>query len=74
MQKFGLFDLIDKLAPLKKVIDGVNNFSQPPKKTEQEFSNNITEKPAKKANVQPVLSLIKRHNEISKRIDDKLKK
>jgi hypothetical protein len=32
------------------------------------------EKPVKKANVQPILSLIKRHDEISKRIDKNLKK
>lgn len=74
MQKFGLFDLIDKLAPLKKAIDTITTKTPPANDFNKVLSNNTMEKPVKKANVQPILSLIKRHDEISKRIDKNLKK
>lgn len=74
MQKFGLFDLIEKLAPLQKAISSIENTTKnTPKKTEQNVNNSV-EKPTKKANVSSVIFLINRHNEISKRIDMSAKK
>ena len=74
MQKFGLFDLIDKLAPLQKVVNSITNNAQTPPQNSQQNPNKTVENPTKKANISSVISLINRHNEISKRIDNNLKK
>ena len=74
MQKFGLFDLIEKLAPLQKAITSITNNSQQPTQNSSQNPNKSVEKPTKKANVSSVIFLINRHNEISKRIDKSIKK
>ncbi len=69
MQKFGLFDLIEKLLPLEKAVKNstpsVNSTAVTPAKNTQ----NSHENPPKTSNLAPYLSYIKRHEEISKRID-----
>ena len=71
MQKFGLFDLIEKLLPLEKAVKNstpsTNNSTGTPTKNTQ----NSHENPPKTKNLAPYLSYIKRHEEISKRIDKK---
>ena len=74
MQKFGLFDLIDKLAPLQKAINAINNNYNTQPKNSAPTPDNHKENHAKKANVSSVILLIKQHDEISKRIDKNLKK
>ncbi len=68
MEKFGLFDVIEKLAPLKKSASNLlpifeNLKTNAPKKEEPK-----KEKPLKKSTA-PVLDYIRRHEEMSKRID-----
>ena len=69
MQKFGLFDLIEKILPS----ENGNKSSVLDLKTQQ--SNRIenqqkpTTKPLTKKNFAPLFEFIKRHDEASKRID-----
>ncbi len=67
MEKFGLFDIIEKLSPLKKTIETIlpsviNATNSNSKKTQEE-------KP-KRPLTAPALAYIRRHEELSKRIDD----
>lgn len=70
MQKFGLFDVIEKILPLTKAINGAEDA---PAVKESKPINSQQKKPTNQSNFAPYYSLIKRHDEISKRID-KLKK
>ena len=69
MQKFGLFDLIEKLIPLEKANNNVSNNTPNATDTPIKNTKNSQENPPKTSNLAPYLSYIKRHNEISKRID-----
>ena len=68
MEKFGLFDVIEKLAPLKKTAESI----LPVIKNLQENAKKTNPAPAKPKAYSPnasILSYIKRHEEMSKRID-----
>ncbi len=69
MQKFGLFDVIEKLAPVEKVVKNLFNSSAKPNVPPQNNAENIAKNPSKKKNYAPLYELMKRHDEISKRID-----
>ena len=69
MQKFPLFDLIEKFLPQSTKVDGENKTNKNDSQNRQNptiFSENS---PPKTKNFSPYFSLIKRHEEISKRID-----
>lgn len=69
MQKFGLFDLIEKLLPLEKTLKNINYSHE--KKGEKSMENvkKFQEKPTKTKGYATYYLLIKKHEEISKRID-----
>ena len=69
MEKFSMFDVISKLAPLEKVVKSLN---LAPKK-EEEKSETLPSSDIKKPNT-VILNLLNKHNEISKRIDQNNKK
>lgn len=77
MDKFGLFNIIEKLSPLKDVLKPLAE--QLEKKEERagvsnETAENINQKPKNIYSQTAVYNFIKRHDEISKRIDKNLKK
>ena len=68
MEKFGLFDIIEKLSPLKKTIETIlpsviNATNSNPKKGQEEK--------LKRPSTAPALAYIRRHEELSKKIDNK---
>lgn len=69
MQKFGLFDLIEKLLPLEKAVKNSTPSTNSTAVTPAKNTQNSRENPPKTSNLAPYLSYIKRHEEISKRID-----
>ena len=77
MDKFGIFNLIEKLSPLKEALKPLT--SQVENKAENsELSKEKVEKLSIKTennySHKAVCDFIKRHDEISKRIDKNLKK
>lgn len=83
MQKFGIFDVIDKIAPAEKLFKAFLGGNKERKeqlnenllndsnstKTVQTIKRNNVLKNDKKSNINSFLSMIKKHDEISKRID-----
>ncbi len=69
MQKFGLFDLIEKLSPLEKTLKNLNLFQKQSTDKQLENPKKSQEKPVKTNSSAPYYLLIKKHEEISKRID-----
>jgi hypothetical protein len=68
MEKFGLFDIIEKLAPLtstaKTLLPALEKIKNSPPKTE---SKQQSEK--KKTSLPSAINYIRRHEEMSRRID-----
>ena len=77
MDKFGIFDLIEKISPLKDALKPLATQEEKQIDTAApaaEKTENLTS-PTKNAYSQKaVYAFIKRHDEISKRIDKNLKK
>lgn len=82
MEKFGLFDLIEKLSPLKNtaqsllpMIEKVSSAVgvKPPKDNQKPITPENKPKPSRPSTA-PALAYIKRHEEMSKRIDLTTKK
>jgi hypothetical protein len=65
MEKFSMFDVIEKLAPLEKVVKSLNLFDKKEEKTLPKQNAN----PPKKTSPSAIYNYINKHNEISKRID-----
>ena len=68
MQKFGLFDVIEKIAPYEKAVKNISNNVLPKQETLKNTPK-TAEKPTKKVDYAPVYNLMKKHEEMSKRID-----
>ena len=68
MQKFGLFDLIEKLLPLEKAVKNFTENKEKENSLPQKSTEN-NQKDMPKQNLAPYLSYVKRHDEISKRIE-----
>ena len=73
MQKFYLFDLIEKLLPLEKTLKNLNTSSVKESEKPKENVKKFQENPAKTQGYAPYYLLIKKHDEISKRIDENAK-
>ncbi len=73
MQKFGLFDLIEKFLPQNKATNANYLNTEKPVPTSAQKPKISQENLPKSKSFAPYYLLIKRHDEISKRID-KLKK
>ena len=69
MQKFGLFDLIEKLLPLEKAVKNFNEKKETENPLPQKTTENNQKVMPKQQNLAPYLSYVKRHDEISKRIE-----
>lgn len=73
MEKFGIFDVIEKLSPLKKtaetLLPAIEKLQQTKKQSDKKTEQNLKNKPYNAS----ILAYIKRHDEISKRIDSKNK-
>ncbi len=69
MQKFGLFDLIEKLLPLEKTLKNLNPSCEKESEKPTENVKKFQENPSKIKGYAPYYLLIKKHEEISKRID-----
>ena len=69
MQKFGIFDLIEKLLPLEKAVKNIVNTKETSNDAPVKNNENNRENPPKTPNLAPYLSYVKRHDEISKRIE-----
>ena len=74
MQKFGLFDIIEKLAPYEKTIKSLFNQKTQADKKPTTCTPLPTENDSKKYGYASLCQLLKRHDEISKRIDKNNKK
>lgn len=74
MQKFGLFDLIEKILPQTKA-ENDKSTNENSSVVNATTPNNSRQKdsPKRNNNLAPYYSLIKRHDEISKRIDKQKK-
>lgn len=69
MQKFGLFDLIEKLSPLEKALKSIPTLSKKQPAETAKNPKNSQVNPPKIKSTAPYYLLIKKHEEISKRID-----
>ena len=69
MQKFGLFDVIEKILPLSKAINEKTTNEKSPQQNDKQKNIPTHKIPSKNNNFAPYCALMKRHDEISKRID-----
>ena len=69
MQKFSLFDLIEKLSPLEKTLKNLNSSLEKVEDNQAEKVIIPQKNPPKTKDFAPYYLLIKKHDEISKRID-----
>lgn len=77
MDKFGIFDLIEKISPLKDALKPILSPSE--KKTENNENKDLhtplnSEKNKATFSREAVYAFLKKHEETSKRIDKNLKK
>ena len=70
MQKFYLFDLIEKLLPLEKTLKNLNEVAKNESKSPAEKAENTPPPKPKTKGISTYYLLVKKHDEISKRIDE----
>ena len=80
MQKFGIFDLVEKLAPAEKLLKNVLTPTKTENLTDKKGEKPLEKPPTSsqkkpsKSSVDSLLCMLKKHDEISKRIDKNNKK
>lgn len=75
MDKFGLFDVISKLSSNENAINSISNIIKNIASNDNKKTNNYKPNPSNSFSYSPnaIQSILKRHEEISKKIDKEYK-